>query len=52
MPDHRITYTIWEKDGDEDLREVGFGASGDWETLEEALYEVESQIQNECWEEA
>lgn len=47
---YRIEYTIHADDGDETWREIGFGSSGAWDGIDEALYAVQSYIQNRQWE--
>lgn len=48
--EYRIEYTIQVNEGDEEWPEVGFGSSGAWDSVNEALYAVESYIQNQQWE--
>lgn len=47
---YRIEYTIQQADDGGDYREIGFGSSGSWETVDAALYAVESDVQNRQWE--
>ena len=49
--EYRIVYQIQrctEESGD--FVEVGFGSSSSWETVAAALYDVESQVDNQLWE--
>lgn len=51
MGSFRIEYVIqrapsWEGE----YEEVGFGSSGGWNTIDAALYAVQSDIQNRQWE--
>ena len=49
-PEYRIEYTIQRNSGDEDWAEIGFGSSGAWDSVDEALYAVDSYVQNRQWE--
>lgn len=48
----RIEYTIQRAVDDGEFKDVGFGSSSTWDTVAEALYAVESDIQNQNWETA
>lgn len=52
MPDQfRIEYTIQRRRGDSaNFRDVGFGSSGSNSSIDDALYAVQSEIQNRQWE--
>jgi hypothetical protein len=50
MPEYRITYSIERRDDGHDFTEIGFGSSTAASTIEDALYAVQSQIQNREWE--
>ena len=51
MPEFRIEYTIQRiDDDDEDYRDIGFGSSGGWSSIDAALYAVESDVQRRLWE--
>jgi len=51
MSDFRIEFTIQRADdGDSDWIDIGFGSSGGWSTIEAALFEVRSAVQNQLWE--
>ncbi len=49
--EYRITYTIERRDdGEVDFTEIGYGSSGAAETIDAALYEVQSEVQNQLWD--
>lgn len=49
--EYRIDFTITRRqDGEDDFTEIGFGASCASDTVNGAVYEVESIIQNRIWE--
>jgi hypothetical protein len=51
MPEYRIEFTIQARGpDDEDFADVGFGSSGGNATVDGALYEVLSRVQNRIWE--
>lgn len=51
MSSYRMDFSI-QRAGDEggDYEEIGFGASFSRETIDAALYDVDSIIQNDMWE--
>ena len=50
-PEYRIEYQIQRmQPGEDDFTEIGFGSSGGWESLNAALYAVESDVVNRNWE--
>jgi hypothetical protein len=50
-PLFRIDYTItYRGPDDDDFREIGFGSTGGWATVDAAAYEMESNIQRREWE--
>lgn len=47
----RITYSIERKrPGDADFTEIGFGSTSAANTVDGALYTVQSDVQNRLWE--
>jgi len=50
MSEFRIEYTIQRSEDGAEFAEIGFGASGTWDTLAAASCAVESDIQNHQWE--
>jgi hypothetical protein len=51
MTEYRIDYSIQRReDGDDDFTEVGFGSTCAVSTVNGAVYEVESSVQNRMWE--
>lgn len=51
MTEYRIDYTILRRQsGDEDFTEVGFGSSGGWGSIDEAMHDVQSAVDNRQWE--
>lgn len=51
MTDYRIRFTIERRTEDEeDFTDIGFGSSGGARNVADALYEVDSIIQNWQWE--
>lgn len=47
MDDYLIEYSIQRRiDGEDDFTEIGFGSSGTWSDVDQAVYMVESDIQN------
>lgn len=50
MSKYRITYSIERLAPDDDYEEIGFGTSFSHQTVDAALYDVESFIQNRQWE--
>jgi hypothetical protein len=53
MSEYRITYTIERRQpGDEDFAEIGFGSSNVAKTIDGALFQVQSDVQNREWETA
>ncbi len=49
--EYRITFAIErQQPGDDDFTEIGFGSSGAWDSLEQAVHIVSSDIQNWQWE--
>lgn len=51
MSEFRIEYTIQKSTGEDDeVEEIGFGSSGDSSGIDEALYDIDSDIQNRLWE--
>lgn len=50
-PKYRIEFTIQRlRDGEDDFSDVGFGSSGEWNSVDAAMHAVSSQIQNREWE--
>lgn len=49
MAEYDITYTIRRWDGDQEV-DIGFGASGMWSNVDEALDEIHAAIQRRQWE--
>lgn len=49
-PKFRIQYTLSRSTDGETFTEVGFGASSDSSTIADAIYAVQSDIQNQNWE--
>lgn len=51
MADYRIEFSIQQRhDGAEDFVEIGFGSSGAWSDVDQAVFEVQSAVQNREWE--
>lgn len=51
MSEYRITYIIERRPGNEtDFTEIGFGSSTIAATVDDALYYIQSDIQNRQWE--
>lgn len=50
MKKFRITYSVQEIDEDGEPIEIGFGSSNDEESIDDALFNIHSTIQNEAWE--
>lgn len=51
MAEFRIEFSIQRAETeDDDFTEVGFGTSSAWGTVDQALYDIESAIQNREWE--
>jgi len=51
MPKYRINYVIERADDDSsDYAEIGFGSIAGDGTIDAALYQVQSDIQNRQWE--
>lgn len=51
MDEFRITYTIERRrPGDDDFTEIGFSSTGAHGTVDGALYNAQSDIQNRQWE--
>jgi len=50
VSDYRITYSIERLGTDGDYEEIGFGSSFSHATVNAALYDVDSFIQNLQWE--
>lgn len=50
MPEYRIEFSIQRGDGDGDFAEIGFGSSGAWDAIDDALYALQSVVQNRQWE--
>ncbi|WP_194165016.1 hypothetical protein [Pseudactinotalea sp. HY160] len=49
--EYRIEYAIQRRlPGEDDFTEVGFGSSGAWGGVDEALYAAGSDVQNRLWE--
>ena len=49
--EYEITYTIRRyRDGSDEPEEIGFGASGRSARIVDALYAIQSDIQNYLWE--
>ena len=49
--EYEITYTLrLYRDGSEEPEEIGFGASGRCADIGDALYAIQSDIQNDQWE--
>jgi hypothetical protein len=49
--DYRIEFSIQRRlESEEDFTEVGFGSGGEGGTVADALYGVESVVQNKQWE--
>lgn len=46
----RIEYSIQRSTDGENFVEIGFGSSGTWDGVDQALYHVESEVQNRLWE--
>lgn len=47
----RIEYVVQRRlPGDEDFDDVGFGSSGAWASVDEAVRMVASDVQNRTWE--
>ena len=47
----RIEFTIMRRrDGEEDFTEIGFGSSGAWSEVDQAMYMASSTVQNREWE--
>ena len=50
-PEYRIEYQIQRKPSEgTEFEEIGFGSSGAWYRLDDALYEAETAIQRREWE--
>lgn len=50
MPEYRITYTIERRDDEGDFAEIGFGSSSAADSINSALYDVQSEVENQGWE--
>lgn len=51
VAEFRIEYTIQRSDEDGgEFQDIGFGSSGGWNSIDAALYAVESAVQNREWE--
>jgi hypothetical protein len=51
MIQYRIEFTIQgQGPDDEDYADIGFGSSCGWDSIDAALYEVDSIVQNRMWE--
>lgn len=51
MAEFRIEYTIQRQlPGEDDFTDIGFGSSGAWDDIAEALYAVESYVVHRQWE--
>lgn len=51
MSEYRIEYAIQRRlDGEEDFTEVGFGSSGEWDTVAQANHMMGSAIDRQEWE--
>ena len=49
--EYRIEYQIQRRmPGEDDFTEIGFGSSGGWNSVQAAIYAVESDVQNRNWE--
>jgi hypothetical protein len=49
--EYRVDYTITRrKPGEEDFKKIGFGSSGAWPDVEQAVSMVEADVQNYQWE--
>lgn len=51
--EYRIEYTIQRRDvvgGEDDFTEIGFGSSGGWGSVDQAIHMAASDIQNRQWE--
>ena len=51
MTEYRIEFQIQRATADgEDFEEIGFGSSGAWDTIDQAVYSLESSVCNGIWE--
>lgn len=49
--EYRIEFQIQRRqDTDDDFVEIGFGSSAGWEGVSDALYELQSIVDNQGWE--
>lgn len=51
MSEYRIEYQIQRRmPGDDDFVEIGFGSSGGWSDLDQAMHIASSDVANRQWE--
>jgi hypothetical protein len=51
MDEFRIDYTITRRRaGEADFTEIGFGSSGTWSDVDQAVHIVSSEVQSRSWE--
>lgn len=49
--DYRIEYTIQRRlPGEDDFADIGFGSSNGWDTPDQAVHIVASEVQNYGWD--
>ncbi|WP_205327645.1 hypothetical protein [Glycomyces sp. YM15] len=49
--EYRIVFQIEQRHpGEYDFTEVGFGSSTTWDSIEDALHDVDAIVQNQLWE--
>lgn len=47
----RIDFTVLRRqDGEDDFTEIGFGSSGAWGDVDQAMYMARSTVDNRQWE--
>lgn len=50
MPEFRIEFQIQRADDDGEFEEIGFGSSGAWSDVDQAMHIASSAVQNREWE--
>ena len=48
--EYRIEYQIQRSADGEDFEEIGFGSSGEWSDVDQAMHMAASAVQNREWE--
>lgn len=51
MSDYRIEYTIHRRQpSEDDFTDIGFGSSGAWSDVDQAVHMLASDVRNRQWE--